>query len=159
MNYVTIRNGVASPIERKQLYYRNIIVYNPIILDYNIITDPMEGYINNIIDFDNIKELKIKAFIRAGNTNPSYFNICGILLLQAKYTGIVLITPNEWIDLNGNADISLIYNKEDETFYYNNKATGLTKNIIMNNNTYKQTNSSDLNASGVGTLIITCVYN
>lgn len=55
MNYVTIRNGVASPIERKQLYYKK--THN--VLKFNIDSTIREHQIINTANIDFSKPVDI----------------------------------------------------------------------------------------------------
>lgn len=142
MNYVTIKNGVATPItERKQLYYKNTTkIYNPIILDYVRSSNNDEGIVNNNIDWNNIKGIKIDIVINNQGLSDSYsdFYLANVRILNIADQGPINIVTieSQWNRFVSGG--SLIYNKEDETFYYNNMATNLTKSSFINNNTYSQ---------------------
>lgn len=187
MNYVTIKNGVASPIERKQLYYKNII-YDPILLNYDAGIDedsrPSSPNIktcefNNFIDWNNLKSINVKFTFYTYN-NPNAGNFGNIefkdksnnSLFYLRYNGnyrnkLNVGTLNSSAYMNSN--VNFLYNKEENKFtrsgspVYTNTISPkelLTKEIISKI-TYITINHTTNNEAGryvLTSLILTAIY-
>ena len=111
MNYVTIKNGVVSPIERKQLYYKtepiiNILNLTKEYFDENgtintlyigeIDVTPFKDNINILIDNinNNIKELTFSADVSLVNHNYVSLTGTGTYYLGPNKSYCVVLHPN-----------------------------------------------------------------
>ena len=111
MNYVTIKNGVVTPIERKQLYYKGDTIINILNLtkDYfdengtiirytgEVDITPFKDNINILIDNinnNNIKELTFSADVSLINHNYASLTGTGTYYLGPNKNYCVVLHPD-----------------------------------------------------------------
>ena len=137
MNYVTIKNGVVTPIERKQLYAHLFIIKNRITaLDWEGNVNTNETTINNSIIKDNIptNSDKIHLIMNIASSSSRVYRVAAAMYRQFNRVGNIYPTRGIYLSLEDDSDTSTHLN-------YKLKVT------LFCAKTQYDTNSKDINIS------------